>query len=220
MPTLAQPLSSERFTDLVNLDLHAGPVDMPLDLWIPSLQLSDPVLGVGITSENVMDAPGGPTDDPVWQKAFWYRGSGIPGDLGTATIAGHVVDNLGRPAAFARLENLRPGNLIIIHDTQSGLDVRFRVVKTETYSVQQAADPSVLEQIYGSGPVSGKGPQPAPDGLSHLTLITCGGNWINGSYDSRLVVYSERVQAVSKEKQLETTMPLWNRYNHGLIWLM
>jgi sortase (surface protein transpeptidase) len=197
-PTSAQPLSARPLTDPAGTDLRAGPVDMSLELWIPSLQLSAPVLAVGITSKNVMDAPGGLADDPVWQKAFWYRGSGVPGDLGTATIAGHVVDMLGRPAAFANLKDLRPGNLIIIHDTRSGLNVRFLVVKTESYSVQQAADPAVLAQIYGSGPLSGKGPQAAPDGLSHLTLITCSGDFINGSYDHRWVVYSERVQAMPR----------------------
>lgn len=139
-----------------------------------------------------MDAPKGSAADPVWQKAFWYRGSGIPGDSGTATIAGHVDDVLGRPAVFARLKDLRPGDLIVVHDTRSGLDMRFTVVKTKTYSIQQAADPSVLAQIYGSGPVSGRGPQPAPDGLAHLTLITCTGGFVNGSYDRRLVVYATR----------------------------
>ena len=68
------------------LDLRAGPVDVPLELRIPSLQVNAPVVGVGITAENVMDVPKGPSADPVWQKAFWYRGSGIPGDLGTATL--------------------------------------------------------------------------------------------------------------------------------------
>ena len=29
-----------------------------------------------------MDAPKGTAADPVWQSAFWYRGSGIPGDVG------------------------------------------------------------------------------------------------------------------------------------------
>ena len=139
-----------------------------------------------------MDAPKGPAADTVWQKAFWYRGSGIPGDIGTATFAGHVDDVLGRPAVFARLRDLRLGDLIVVHDTRSGRDVRFIVAKTATYSVQQAEDPSVLAQIYGSGPVSGKGPQPAPDGLAHLTLITCGGAFVDGSYDRRLVVYATR----------------------------
>ena len=142
-----------------------------------------------------MDAPKGLAADPVWQKAFWYRGSGIPGDSGTATLAGHVDDVLGRPAVFARLRELRSGDLIVVHDTRSGLDVRFTVVKTATYSVRQAADPAVLAQIYGSGPVSGKGPQPAPDGLADLTLITCAGGFVNGSYDRRLVVYATRSES-------------------------
>ncbi len=144
------------------LDLRAGPVDVPLELRIPSLQINAPVVGVGITAENVMDAPKGLAADPVWQKAFWYRGSGIPGDSdsGTATLAGHVDDVLGRPAVFARLRELRSGDLIVIHDTRSGLDMRFTVTKTATYSVQQAADPAVLAQIYGSGPVSGRDRSP------------------------------------------------------------
>jgi sortase (surface protein transpeptidase) len=175
-----------------NLDLRAGPVDVPLELKIPTLQVSAPVIGVGITAENVMDAPKGPAGDPIWHKVFWYRGSGIPGSLTTATLAGHIDDVSGRPAAFARLKELRPGDPIIVHDTRSRLDLRFNVASTETYSVKQAADPAVLSLIYGSGPVSGTGPQAAPDGLSHLTLITCSGSFVGGAYDRRLVVFATR----------------------------
>jgi sortase (surface protein transpeptidase) len=174
------------------LDLHAGPVDVPLELKIPSLGVSAPMIGVGLTPENLMDAPKGTAGDPVWQKVFWYRGSGVPGDSGTATTSGHVNDVLGRPAVFARLMELRPGDPILVHDTRSGLDVHFTVAKMETYSLQQSGDPSILTQVYGSGPASGGRPQPAPDGRSHLTLITCAGDFVNGSYDHRLVVYAER----------------------------
>ena len=156
-----------------SLDLRAGPVDLRLELRIPALRIIAPMVSVGITAENVMDAPKGLAGDPVWQKAFWYRGSGIPGHSGTATIAGHVDDALGRPAVFAHLRDLRAGDLIVIHDPRSGLDLRFTVVKIATYSVRQAADPSVLAQVYGIGPVSGREPQPAPDGPADLTLITC-----------------------------------------------
>ena len=188
-PTIPGPLTDPR------IDLRAGPVDVPLELRIPSVRINAPVLGVGITAENAMDAPKGLATDPVWQKVFWYRGGSIPGDSGTATLAGHVDDALGRPAVFARLRELRPGDLIVVHDTRSGLDVRFTVIKTATYATQQAADPAVLAQIYGIGPVTGKGPQPASDGLAHLTLITCAGGWINGSYDRRLVVYATRSES-------------------------
>jgi len=174
------------------LDLRAGPVEVPLELRIPSLGISAPVLGVGITPKNVMDTPNGSANDPVWQKVFWYRGSGIPGNPTTATIAGHVDDVLGRPAVFARLKDLRPGNLIVVHDTRTGLDVEFLVTKAVTYTLTQTLDPSVLAQIYGSGPVAGQGPQPSLDGHSHLTLITCTGHWVNGwgTYDHRLAVYA------------------------------
>ena len=175
-----------------SLDLRAGPVDVPLELQIPSLQISAPVLGVGLTPKNVMDAPTGSASDPVWRKAFSYRGGGIPGDAGTATVAGHVDDVLGRPALFARLGDLRQGDPIVIHDTRTGQDVDFVVTATATYSVRQTLDPAVLAQIYGPGPVAGQGPQPSSDGLSHLTLITCTGHWVSGSgtYDHRLAVYA------------------------------
>ncbi|HEY3341839.1 MAG TPA: class F sortase, partial [Anaerolineae bacterium] len=151
-----------------------------------------PVLGVGLTSDNVMDAPKGPAGDPIWHTAFWYRGSGVPGDPGTATIAGHVDDLLGKPEIFAHLQDLHPGDLIIIRATRTNTDIRFVVNQIEVYSTQQASDPAVLAQIYGSGPLAGTGPQPALDGLSHLTLITCAGNFVNGQYDHHTVVYATR----------------------------
>jgi sortase (surface protein transpeptidase) len=178
-----------------DLDLRAGPVDVPLELRIPAFEINAPVLGVGITAQNVMDAPKGLATDPVWQTVFWYRGSSIPGDVGTATMAGHVDDAHGRPAIFARLNHLQPGDLIVIHDTRRSLDVSFTVVETATYSAQEAADPTILARVYGSGPVSGLGPQPAADGLAHLTLITCSGGFVNGSYDRRLVVYATRSES-------------------------
>jgi sortase (surface protein transpeptidase) len=167
-------------------------VDVPLELRIPSLGINAPVLGVGITSKNVMDTPTGSANNPVWQKVFWYRGGGVPGNASTATIAGHVDDVLGRPAIFARLKDLRQGDLIDVHDTRSGVDTDFVVTETVSYTLRQTLDPAVLTQIYGPGPVAGQGPQPSPDGLSHLTLVTCTGHWVNGlgTFDHRLAVYA------------------------------
>jgi sortase (surface protein transpeptidase) len=174
------------------LDIKAGPVEVPLELQIPSLNVRAPVLGVGLTSDNVMDAPKGPVGDPIWHTAFWYRGSGIPGELGTATIAGHVDDLLGKPEIFAHLQDLHPGDLIIVHTTNTNINIRFVVNQIEVYSTQQSSDPAVLAQIYGTGPLAGTGPQPSLDGLSHLTLITCAGNFVNGQYDHHTVVYATR----------------------------
>jgi hypothetical protein len=193
----AQPTVQPTPTPLVlgplfnaGLDIKAEPVEVPLELQIPSLQVNAPVLGVGLTSGNEMDAPKGPINDPVWHKAFWYRGSGLPGESGTATIAGHVNDPLGRPEIFANLQDLLPGDLIIIHYTRSNVDISFIVDQVKVYSLKESSDPAVLAQIYGAGPVNGTEPQPALDGLSHLTLITCAGNIVNGQFDHHVVVYA------------------------------
>ena len=175
------------------LDLRAGPGAVPLELQLPSLDVVASVVGVGITPKNVMDAPMGPERDPVWQQAFWYRGSAVPGALSTALIAGHVGGPGGSSAVFAHLDRLRPGDTIVVHDTRTAVDVRFSVTESKAYSLDEAAEPAVLTQIYGAGPVAGTWPQPSADGLAHLTLITCTGTFKNGTHDHRLVVYATRI---------------------------
>ena len=172
------------------LDLWAGPVDLPLELQIPSLHVTAPVLGVGLIAGNVMDAPKGPIGDPAWHTAFWYRGSSIPGEPGTATIAGHVDNLLGDPEIFAHLQRLHPGDLIIVHVKNTTIDIRFIVDQVKVYSTAESSDPAVLNQIFGGGPAAGSGSQPPPDGLSHLTLITCAGYIFNGLFDHHTIVYT------------------------------
>jgi sortase family protein len=176
------------------LDLHSPPVAVPLDLMIPALNVDAPVLAVGLTRENVMDAPKGPPGDSVWQKAFWYRGGAVPGSPGTATMAGHVTDAMGHPSIFGRLNELHSGDEIIMRDTRNGQLLHFAVVASESYTAQQSADPAILARVYGSGPLSGRGAQPDEDGRSHLALITCAGDYVDGSYDHRLVVYAVGTQ--------------------------
>jgi hypothetical protein len=175
------------------LGLRAGPVAVPLLLRIPKLDVNASMLGVGINADDAMDAPEGPADDPVWQQAFWYRGSAIPGARSTALIAGHIDGGQGGAAVFRYLDRLRPGDAVIVHDTRTGREVRFAVTVAKRYSLAEAAQPAVLKLIYGVGPVVGKWPQPSADGLSHLTLVTCAGTFRNGTHDHRLVVYATRV---------------------------
>lgn len=190
-PQVAHPIAPPSPLFPPGLDLRAPPIEIPLQLRIPSIKVIAPMLGVGITSSDAMDAPMGPPDDHIWQKAFWYRGGGIPGDAGTATIAGHVSG--GRAGSvFAHLGDLRRGKTIVVHDARSDLDIHFTVTATKTYSLDQLARPSNLARIYGSGPVSGRGPLMSPDGVSHLTLITCAGDRLGSTYGHRLVVHAER----------------------------
>ena len=190
MPTaLAVPAA---LTD-EGLDLRAGPGAVPLELHMPSLEVVAPVVGVGITPKNVMDAPMGPAGDPVWQQVFWYRGSAVPGAPSTALLAGHVGGPGGSSAVFAHVGRLRPGDPIIVRDTRTALDVRFSVTESKSYPLDATADPAVLTRMYGAGPVAGTWPQPSADGLAHLTLVTCTGTFRNGTHDHRLVIYATRV---------------------------
>lgn len=175
--------------------LRDAPVPVPLTLQIPAIALDVAVLGVGMTSSNVMDAPEGGPDDPVWQQAFWYRGSAVPGATSTALIAAHIDDPRGRPGAFAAIDTLRRGDSIVVHDTRTGLDVRFAVTVVERYPVADWTNRAVLTRMYGAGPVTGTWPQRSPDGLAHLTLVTCAGTFRNsiGTHDERLAVYATRV---------------------------
>jgi sortase (surface protein transpeptidase) len=176
------------------LGLRAGPVNVPLLLEIPKLDINAAVLGVGIdTKTNAMDAPEGPHADPVWQQAFWYRGSAIPGAKSTALIAGHIDGGSDGSAVFSHLGDLRAGDSIVVHDTRNGREVHFAVTATKSYTLAEAAQPAVLKHIYGVGPVVGKWAQPSADGLAHLTLITCAGTFRDGTHDHRLVVYANRI---------------------------
>jgi len=175
------------------LDVRAGPVPVPLELRIPSLNVAAAVLGVGVTPGDVMDAPEGPVGDPVWQEAFWYRGSAVPGVISTALIAGHIDGPRGTQAVFGHIDRLRRGDRIIVHDTRNGFDVRFAVTGSTSFSLDQTAEKSVLTEIYGVGPVAGTTPQRSLDGLAHLTLVTCAGTFRNGTHDHRLVVFATRV---------------------------
>lgn len=174
------------------LALRAPPVAVPLELQLPWSDTRLPVLGVGILPTNVMDAPMGAADDPVWQQVFWYRGSAVPGETSTALMAGHISDPLGRPGVFADIDRLQVGDPLVVHDTRTGLDVRFAVVSSRSYPLDEADDAAVLTEMYGAGPVAGTIPQPAADGLAHLTLVTCAGTFRHGTHDHRLVVSATR----------------------------
>jgi len=178
-----------------SLGLRAGPVPVPLQLLIPSINVKTRVLGVGVTVGDVMDAPEGPVGDPVWQEAFWYRGSAVPGAISTALIAGHIDGPRGTAGVFGRIGQLKPGDRIVVHDTHGGLDIHFAVTGSASFTLAQTTEPAVLRQIYGVGPVAGTTPQRSKDGVAHLTLITCSGIFRNGlgTHDRRLVVFATRV---------------------------
>jgi Sortase domain len=175
--------------------LEAPAVGVPLDVVIPSIKVNSPLLAVGMTSAAAMSAPEGGAGSPDWSDTFWYRGSAVPGAVGTATIAGHIDDRFGDYAVFGRLSELVPGDRIFIRDTTTGFSEQFAVTSSHAYTIAQARTRPVLNLIYGTGPPKGEPAQPSNDGLAHLSLVTCAGAWLarQDTHSERLVVSAVRV---------------------------
>lgn len=175
--------------------LQAPAVGVPLNVIIPSIAVNSPLLAVGMTSAAAMAAPEGGAGSPDWSDTFWYRGSAVPGAVGTATIAGHIDDRFGDYAVFGRLDELVPGNRIFIRNSTTGFSEQFVVTSTHAYTIAQATTLPVLDLIYGTGPPLGLPAEASSDGLAHLSLVTCAGQWLPAldTHSERLVVSAVRV---------------------------
>jgi sortase A len=145
----------------------------PARLQIPRLNIDAAVESVGQTHDGLMDVP------RAAQNVAWYNLGAYPGDAGNAVLSGHLDDRGGAPAVFWRLDELEPGDLVIVVDS-AGRSQRFEVTRKESYPFDQAP----LQEIFGFT-------------LSrNLNLITCEGVWdrANRNYDRRLVVYTRLLE--------------------------
>ena len=139
----------------------------PLRLRIPSIGVDTRLETLGVTRLGRLQPPVDP------QRAGWFPGSAVPGDLGPAVMAGHRDSKVG-PAVFWHLTDLRLGDEVIV-TRSDGVTVRFEVAQIRR--VPRASFPT--EQVYGA----------TPDSM--LRLITCGGLYdhVHGRYlDNVLVV--------------------------------
>ena len=151
----------------------APPGRTPLPMWItiPAIQVSAPVIAVGLEASGIMASP----DDAA--IVGWYELGPRPGEASNAVLAGHV-DWKGEIGVFSKLRDLKIGDTIEI---QSAPDVTFKFVveSTELYATTDAP----LEEIFGATPES------------TITLITCGGPYdsIRQEYKDRLVVRARKI---------------------------
>lgn len=111
-----------------------------------------------------------PTD---FDTVGWYGGGPAPGDTGPAVLAGHLDSRRG-PAVFARLGELRPGDLVEVW--RGGQRLSFRV--TGSLRTRKERFPSAV--VYG----------PTPG--AELRLVTCGGDFDRrrGHYVDNVVVFA------------------------------
>jgi LPXTG-site transpeptidase (sortase) family protein len=149
----------------------AGP---PVRLQIPSIAIDTLINPVGLTSSGAMDIGENP------DQVAWYQFGAIPGQIGSAVIAGHYGWGPdGHASVFNNLNMLKIGDTISVYDA-AGVQTSFVVRDTRLY------DPTAdAAAVFTSD-----------DGKAHLNLITCQGTWVSAkdSYSNRLVVFTDLVQ--------------------------
>jgi sortase A len=140
----------------------------PVTLTIPSINLNDAIIPVGLTDAGAMAVPSGSTSN-----VGWYEGGVIPGDVGSAVLDAHVF------AAFSKLNEVKVGDSIYVTDAQ-GDTLRFIVNKVETYALADLTSQMLF----------------VPTSDHDLNLITCAGQLTpdHSTYDHRLVIYTTLAQ--------------------------
>ena len=154
-----------------------GPTTAP-NAGVTVTHVSIPNIGVSSDIELLRLDPAGALLPPVdFNKAGWYSGGVVPGQIGPAIIAGHI-DSVTAPAVFANLHKVTPGMKILV-SLSDGSALTFRADRSEVAPKTQFPSSSV----YGNVPT----PQ--------LRVITCDGtfNPATGHYDDNLVVYATLV---------------------------
>ncbi|MFF7639025.1 class F sortase [Streptomyces canus] len=147
----------------------ALPPSPPDRVRIPSIHVDAPLMALALTAGGSLDVP------PAARKnlAGWYEAGAVPGETGTAIVAGHV-DNAEGPAVFYDLGALRKGSAIEV-DRRDGSVAVFTVDAVEVYDARNFPD----EKVYGAA----KRPE--------LRVITCGGGYSRSTgYRGNVVVFA------------------------------
>lgn len=175
LPTAGTSSSSHRDGAAKGIQVpDAGPSTVSL-AGVTVTHVSIPDIGVSSDIELLaLDPAGALTPPKAFDKAGWYSGGVLPGQIGPAIIAGHI-DSITAPAVFANLHRVTPGMKILI-TLSDGTALTFTADRSQVAPKTQFPSSSV----YGNVP----NPQ--------LRVITCDGtfNRETGHYDDNLVVFA------------------------------
>jgi hypothetical protein len=154
-----------------------GPIlsrSLPTHLSIPAIGVDSDLRRIGLDRTGHIKTP--PLDKD--SHAYWLTVSPTPGQLGPATIIGHVDSAAYGPAVFFRLGALRQHNKILV-TRADGLVAVFEVERVVEYP--KAHFPT--QAVYGNIDHAG------------LRLITCGGLFdaATHNYESNIVAYASLV---------------------------
>jgi LPXTG-site transpeptidase (sortase) family protein len=142
---------------------------LPVRLKIPAIGVDTAIEYMGKTASGDMAVP------TNLVNVGWYKYGPLPGETGSAVIAGHVVGFKDEPGVFKQLDKLKTGDILLVIDAK-GQAFSFTVRAAKTYDPKQQHD-----EVFNS--VSG----------THLNLITCAGDWDSSHqhYLKRLVVFAD-----------------------------
>ncbi|MDB5258961.1 MAG: peptidase sortase [Candidatus Taylorbacteria bacterium] len=143
----------------------------PVQIVIPAAGVNARILSVGLTSTGNMDTAKG------WENVGWYKLGPMPGQAGSAVIAGHYEtgpngNGTSVPGVFEKLTSVKVGDDVYTID---GNGKRLRFVVTDTRVVDKNA---ATDTIFTS------------EGPARITLITCNGTWLPAqkTFSNRLIV--------------------------------
>ena len=143
----------------------------PLLLELPSVDVTMPVVPVGVSSDGQMRMPPDPAD------IGWYRFGPPPGSSrGSAVLAGHVDSLRYGVGPLVRLSSVRRGDRVTLRTT--GPSMTFEVVRVEVISKSDVA----LRAVFRRG------------GSGRLRIVTCGPPYIasQGGYQDNVIVTAVR----------------------------
>jgi sortase A len=145
----------------------------PIKLSIPSAKVKANIQYVGRTTKGNM---GSPTN---FSEVAWYKHGTVPGETGSAVMAGHVDNALALAGVFKNLKNLKIGDDVYVtrHD---GNQLHFVVQDIQRYPYNAIPTDTIFNRNDGA----------------YLNLVTCEGEWLQDqkTYEERLVVYTKLVQ--------------------------
>lgn len=143
----------------------------PVKISIGSIGVNAPIESVGILD----GAMGVPT---FGHNVGWYSLGTVPGEVGSAVLAGHVNWKNGETAVFTRLEEVKIGDVITVTNNY-GAVTNFKVTDMQSFPLW-----TDTTEIFSSS-----------DGIVRLNLITCVGEWNEflGTHNERLVVFTEKI---------------------------
>jgi hypothetical protein len=143
----------------------------PTHVVVTRIGVRNPLVPVGLHPDRTLVVP------EAAQVAGLYTGAPRPGETGPAVVVGHNAWQ-GARGVFARLHELRPGDVIEIHH-DGGPVVRFAVERLEQHP--KAAFPT--EHVYGN------------TARSEIRVITCGGVFdrSQGRHLDNIVAFGVRI---------------------------